>query len=92
VYRNGKGEIVEDWSPPGIWPTPGHEARQKREIEEGIHCRLCPAGPKDEVDELVPLRGTIEQWLAEYFEIDLKKIDDEKRQMLEVCRAAHKAG
>lgn len=46
----------------------------------------------DEPDEygndemLLPHRESIENMLARYFKIDLKKIEDEKRQMLEKMR------
>lgn len=33
-----------------------------------------------------PLRKSIEQWLADYFEIDLNKIADEKDQMIAELR------
>jgi len=33
-----------------------------------------------------PVRLSINNWLAKYFEIDELKLDDEKRQMLEVLR------
>lgn len=37
-------------------------------------------------DDLVPDRASIEQLLARYFEIDLLKLDDEKRDMIEELR------
>jgi hypothetical protein len=33
-----------------------------------------------------------EKLLAEFFGIDLKKLEEEKRQMIEVCRQFHKEG
>jgi hypothetical protein len=39
--------------------------------------------------EWVPSCGSVERLLAEYFGIDLKKIEDEKRQMLDELREAH---
>ena len=38
-------------------------------------------------DVTVP-SGGVQRWLAEYFEIDLAKIEAEKRQMLEELRSA----
>lgn len=41
----------------------------------------------DDVSErYVPVRKSIEEILAEYFEIDLKKVDDERRAILEGIR------
>jgi len=37
-------------------------------------------------DEYLPPHKSIEEILAEYFEIDLNKIEQEKRQMLEEIR------
>jgi hypothetical protein len=39
--------------------------------------------------KLMPVGRSIEQVLAEYFEIDLNKIEAEKRDMLEHIRAAN---
>ena len=36
--------------------------------------------------EFMPVHKSIEQWLALYFEIDLVKLEDEKRQILDVIR------
>jgi len=71
---------------------PEHEklqeiADQSQTIGEFLECNgyvLCQY--EEEIDEFVPHRNSIEQILAEYFGIDLKKIDQEKRQMLEEMR------
>lgn len=39
-----------------------------------------------------PLNYSIEKLLAEYFEIDLNKLEKEKRQMLDEIRNANKGG
>lgn len=41
-----------------------------------------------QITEWVPTHRTITSILAEYFEIDLNKLDDEKRAMLAAMRAA----
>ncbi len=38
---------------------------------------------------LMPVQKSIQQILAEYFDIDLQKIEAEKRQMLTAMAAAH---
>ena len=40
----------------------------------------------------LPIANSVERLLAEYFEIDLKVIEDEKRAMLDVCRKANQDG
>jgi hypothetical protein len=42
-----------------------------------------------EWDEWVPTNERIEALLAEYFEIDLKKLEEEKRAMLDELRKAN---
>ena len=37
-------------------------------------------------DQLVPVRKSIEQLLADYFDIDLKKVEEEKQAILEEIR------
>ncbi len=39
--------------------------------------------------ELVFMPGGVQKWLAEFFDIDLAKIEDEKRIMLAKMREAH---
>lgn len=36
----------------------------------------------DKYGQYMPVAGTIEQILAEYFEIDMKKVEEERRQIL----------
>lgn len=38
-------------------------------------------------DRLFPTRKRIEQWLALYFDIDLKKVEEERQQCLEEIRS-----
>ncbi len=42
-----------------------------------------------ELDEYCPVQYSIQEVLAKYFNIDLNKIEAEKRQMLETLRAAN---
>lgn len=44
-----------------------------------------------EEHEYEPVGKTIEQLLAEYFEIDLKKVEQERRVLLEWIRSQHEA-
>lgn len=45
---------------------------------------------KDRSEErLVPVHKTINEWLAAFYEIDLNKIEEEKRQMLDDIRQAN---
>lgn len=44
------------------------------------------------VDVLVPAHKTTNEWLADYFDIDLDKIEEEKRQMLAELRTAAAKG
>lgn len=41
-------------------------------------------------DELVPTSASIQRLLAEYFEIDLDKVEAEKQEMLEILRSHQK--
>lgn len=43
----------------------------------------------DEMGEFLPTHKTIERTLADYFDIDLDKIEAEKRDMLDKMRAAN---
>jgi hypothetical protein len=42
----------------------------------------------NQFDELVPIRLSTEKVLADYFEIDLERLEKEKRHMLDQCRKA----
>ena len=37
----------------------------------------------DGIDRLIPFHKSIEQWLAEYFNIDLIKLEQEKQKLLD---------
>ena len=52
---------------------------------EGMHICVCPRASGD--DEFWPITQSIEQLLALYFKIDLKKVDQEKRALLEYYRS-----
>jgi len=47
-------------------------------------------GEYDRFDELVPIRKNTETMLAEYFKINLKKLEQEKRDMLDNFRTLTK--
>jgi len=85
VYRNADGEIVEDWCPPHIFmPTEQRKALEERQDKEGIHWPLI----KDRSGEILhTFSFQIEQLLADYFEIDLVKVENEKRAILEELRS-----
>lgn len=53
---------------------------------------LNPAdmGDEDEPHGYFPVRGSINQILAKHFEIDLDKLEAEKRQMLDAQRALNR--
>lgn len=44
----------------------------------------------DDSEDFVPEYRSIEKWLADYFEIDLNKVEAEKRQMLDEIREYQK--
>lgn len=44
----------------------------------------------DEYDDLMPFHISTQKLLAEFFEIDLAVLEDEKDQMLTALRATHK--
>lgn len=54
---------------------------------------ICQRGPGSgrHGEELWPMNKQIEWFLAEHFEIDLKKIQDEKDAMLDNIREANRA-
>ena len=43
-------------------------------------------------DQLFPMRGSIESLLAEFFEIDLEKVEKERRAILEEMRQVNCGG
>lgn len=40
----------------------------------------------DDNDRLAMVHLSIEEWLAQYFDIDLDKVEEEKKYMLGICR------
>ena len=88
VYRNFEGEVIPDWPPPGSRGifAPEREAREKRERAEGIRRRLVPSPSGEHLVPLVFSATSTEKLLAEYFDIDLNKLEEEKRAMLDECR------
>lgn len=87
VYRDFEGKVIEDWPPPhSDYYEPNHAMREKRAQEEGIEQRLVldPRGEK-----LMPFVLRTENLLAEFFNIDLKTLEYEKRKMMDKCRKAN---
>jgi len=50
-----------------------------------VFAEYCTTDPEHE-GELWPARVSVEKLLAEFFNINTKKLEDEKRQILEECR------
>lgn len=57
----------------------------------GVDCRRCSGTGlvRVEVEEYVGYRGSTNRMLANHFGIDLNKIEDEKRAMLDALRGAN---
>jgi hypothetical protein len=51
---------------------------------------ICEYSKKRE--EFFPIHQSVQKWLAEYFDIDLEKLDAEKVSMLDKLRKAQKGG
>lgn len=59
--------------------------------EQGIHlCEVMDRGPHE--GEFAPLRRGYENLLAQYFEIDLKKVEKERCALLDEQRALNSRG
>jgi len=89
VWRDRDGNIVEDYCDPdslGGFNSAKHKKYEKMKEELGMCCRLIPTpgGP-----HTLPIRQRLSQLLAEFFEIDEAKLEEEKRAMLDECRKAH---
>lgn len=85
IYRNFDHEIVDDWRPPHPFMSQEQQKElEERQEKEGIYGPMVEDG-NGEV--LHPYHFTIEKLLAEYFEIDLKKVEEEKRALLEELRS-----
>jgi hypothetical protein len=52
---------------------------EQRQANEGIDRRLIPDGG----ETCLPLRENTEELLAEFFDIDMKKVEEERRAMLD---------
>ena len=59
------------------------------DVEYTVDDLFSDKGNKVKINELVPFHIPIEQTLAEYFGINLKKLEEEKRQMLDDIRKAN---
>lgn len=85
LYRNGDGEVIEDWVPPRVF----HDSKkvqaekERRERDEGIDRRMIY---DQRGSTFMDLRLRRESLMAEYFEVDEAKLEAEKREMLEEIR------
>ena len=89
IWRDSDGNIHEDYEDPSSmagFGTKKHKRMEKMRVELVMDCRLVPkvGGSID-----LPLRQPLTSLLAEFFEIDEDKLEEEKRAMLEACRATH---
>lgn len=75
--EGGKGVVLTERAcPHGYWP-----------MEECKESRYCRRG--EESVQFWPFRSSTTKLLAEFFKIDLDKIEEEKRAMLDAIRAAN---
>lgn len=89
-----KSEYNTDFA---VWKTSSWICDIHGEITENRVGRqeLCPdCSPDDHKvfwrpEGYYPIRKSTEQLLAEFFEIDLRKVEDEKRAMLDAIRKAN---
>ena len=89
VWRDQHGEVVEDYRDPQTTYTLSMaqvRKYQRMRDERGIHCRLIPK-PGGTIK--MPLITPIRNLLAEFFEIDERKLEDEKWAMIDACRNTH---
>lgn len=88
VWRDRDGNIVEDYIDPEnmLGMLAMREKYEKMRDELGMHCRLIPT-PGGSVK--MPLNKPLTSLLAEFFEIDENRLEEEKRAMLDECRKAH---
>lgn len=56
------------------------------EFLEWLSCQNYTLAKWNDVDKLYPVRSSIEKLLAEYFNIDLKSAEEEKRKILETLK------
>lgn len=85
VYRDSNGFVVPDWPPPhsSSCYDKNYKARMAREKAEGIERRLIRSRAGE---ILMPNTTRAEALLAQFFDIDLNKLEAEKRVMLEELR------
>jgi len=89
VWRDQHGEVVEDYcDPQTTYTLSSAQVRkyQRMRDEQDIHCKLIP---KSGGTIQIPLHTSIHTLLAEFFEIDERKLEEEKRAMIEACRNIH---
>lgn len=71
--------------------NPRDERERRTLIEAGDECTACDGTGRveyDEAEQFMPDYMSIEKRLAEYFEIDLDKVEQERRGVLEEIRSA----
>lgn len=59
-------------------------------VENEKHWSICCLDHASNITDYVPVYKSINILLAEYFNINLETIENEKLQMLEVIRSTHK--
>lgn len=80
------GEFLEDLGSGGVVLATHHEHTKECEPIPRRRPDETPAGCGLREDELVPLHKSIQTLLADHFGIDLDKLEEEKRKMLESLR------
>ena len=87
VYRDLDGNIVEDWHEPNLGMvlknSDEYDKQEDEKTRRGIHRKLVP---DMNGEQFLPCRFTIEELLAEFFAIDLDKVEQERRALLEKIR------
>jgi hypothetical protein len=81
VYRDSDDKIVEGWE-----ERKYRSAKEMEQRERGIEVRYVAQA---DGDEMFPLYTRMEALLAEYFDIDLNKVENERREMIAGLRTAH---
>jgi hypothetical protein len=88
IYRDSDGKIVKGWREPGLDIfADDYEEREAEKAKRGIQCRLIRnTSFEEDADEWCPIRQSVDQLLHEHFNIDPKKLETERRKMLDDLR------
>lgn len=65
------------------------EARTVGDFIDWLNCEGILLCARDDYDELYPIRKRIEDIIGDFLEIDPKKLEQEKRRMLDEIRVAN---